>query len=369
MHGVVCSQLNQLLIRGTKPPANVRTYLITGAAGFIGSHLADELLAAGDRVIAIDDLSTGRRENIAHLEHNAKFDCVIDTVSNKSLLQRLVERADAVFHLAAAVGVRLVVENPVRTILTNVAGTAAVLAAASKHDKPVLIASSSEVYGKSNKLPFREDDDVVLGDTQTNRWSYGCSKALDEFLALAYAREQRLKTILVRLFNTAGPRQSGQYGMVLPRFVRCALAGEPLTIYGSGMQRRCFCHVADVVRALMQLIDHPQASGRVFNVGTDEEVSIGELAERVRHATASNSELVNIPYDRVWGPDFEDMERRVPDLTRVRDLIGFRPTKTLDEIIASVVAYERSVGAACKPRAASGVVPPTESAQSNRGCS
>ncbi|HVN87520.1 MAG TPA: NAD-dependent epimerase/dehydratase family protein [Candidatus Binatia bacterium] len=320
----------------------MRTFLITGGCGFIGSHLSDALLAAGHRVIALDDFSTGQPGNVAHLNGHPHFECVTDSVLNRSRLAELIARADAVFHLAAAVGVRLIVESPVRTIETNVKGTELVLELASVHDTPLLITSSSEVYGKGARVPFCEDDDLVLGNTKTGRWSYACSKALDEFLALAYARERRLRAIVVRLFNTAGPRQTGRYGMVLPTFVRQALANQPITVYGDGTQRRCFCDVNDVVGALIALIDNSAGVGGVFNIGSDEEVTIGELAERVRRLAHSRSEIVHIPYDQAWDEQFEDMMRRIPDLRRIRALIGFTPKTSLDGIIARVIEYERA---------------------------
>ena len=322
----------------------MKRYLVTGGAGFIGSHLCDALLAAGHRVIVVDDLSTGAADNVAHLTDHPSFECVIDTVFNRALLDGLIGRTDAVFHLAAAVGVRLIVESPVRTIETNVNGTEAVLTLASRHHKPVLITSSSEVYGKSAKVPFHEDDDLVLGPTRVGRWSYACSKALDEFLAFAFARERELSVTVVRLFNTAGPRQTDRYGMVLPRFVRQALAGDPITVYGDGAQTRCFCSVVDVVEALMKLVEHPNARGRVFNLGSDEEISISALAKRVQELTGSSSPIVRIPYDQAWDGQFEDMQRRIPDLSRVRQLLGFQPISRLDEIIHRVIEYERSAG-------------------------
>jgi UDP-glucose 4-epimerase len=322
----------------------MKTYLVTGGAGFIGSHLCDALLTAGHHVVALDDLSTGSRDNVAHLAGQQRFELIIDSVMSRDALAPLLARADAVFHLAAAVGVRLIVESPVRTIETNVKGTELVLELASVRSVPVLITSSSEVYGKGARVPFREDDDLVLGNTKTGRWSYACSKALDEFLALAYVREKHLPAIVVRLFNTAGPRQTGQYGMVLPTFVRQALAGRPITVYGDGTQRRCFGYVGDVVGALLQLIDRRDAIGGVFNIGSDEEVTIGELASRVKALTGSASEIVCIPYEQAWDEQFEDMQRRIPDLTRIRELIGFRPVTRLTEIITRVIEHEQRAG-------------------------
>jgi UDP-glucose 4-epimerase len=318
------------------------TFLVTGGAGFIGSHLSEALVGAGHRVLVLDDLSTGRRENIAHLANRSDFEFVQADIRDRAALAALMPRVDAVFHLAAAVGVRLVVESPVRTVETNVIGTAQVLELASDLGKPVLITSSSEVYGKSTHVPFSEDDDILFGPTRVGRWSYGCSKALDEYLALAYARERGLRVVVVRLFNTTGPRQTGRYGMVLPRFVRQALVGEAITVHGDGTQRRCFCYVGDVVDALTKLIGDAQAAGRVFNVGSDEEVTIFALAERVRRIAGSASEIVRIPYEEAWDDQFEDMPRRIPDLTRIRERIGFRARTTLDQTIARVIEYERS---------------------------
>ncbi|MFQ5665266.1 MAG: NAD-dependent epimerase/dehydratase family protein [Candidatus Binatia bacterium] len=318
-----------------------KTYLLTGGAGFIGSHLADALLAAGHRVLALDDLSTGSANNIAHLDVHPRFESFTDTIFNRSLLAELVARADAIFHLAAAVGVRLIVESPVRTIETNVKGTELVLDLASSDRKRVVLTSSSEVYGKGTTVPFAEDDDLVLGNTRTGRWSYACSKALDEFLALAYWRERQLPAIVVRLFNTTGPRQTGRYGMVLPTFVRQALANRPITVFGDGTQRRCFCDVADVVGALVKVIEHPEAPGKVFNIGSDEEIAIGELAARVKALAHSTSEIVRIPYQEAWDDQFEDMQRRVPALARIRDLIGFEARTRLDETIVRVIEHER----------------------------
>src|SRR5919202_5252505 len=313
--------------------------LITGGAGFIGSHLSDAYVGRGDEVFCIDDLSTGSFDNIAHLKGNPRFNYTIDSVHHPSVVAELVDQCDVIFHLAAAVGVKLIVESPVRTIETNVRGTEVVLAQANKKKKRVLVASTSEVYGLSNDVPFREDGNLVMGATTKGRWSYACSKAIDEFLALAYWREKKLPTVVVRLFNTVGPRQTGQYGMVIPTFVRQALAGRPLTVYGDGSQTRCFGYVKDVVGALMALMDRGEAVGEVFNIGSSEEVSIMRLAERVRELTGSKSEIVTVPYDEAYEEGFEDMPRRVPDISKVSALVGFRPTVTLDEILQSVIEY------------------------------
>jgi UDP-glucose 4-epimerase len=316
--------------------------LITGGAGFVGSHLAEALLAAGHRVQIIDDLSTGTIDNVVHLKSNPTFSYVIDTVFNESLTAELVDAADVVFHLAAAVGVKLIVERPVHTIETNVHGTEVVLRHAVKKRKLVFVASTSEVYGKSADVPFREDADLVLGATTRHRWAYACSKMLDEFHALAYYKERKLPVVVFRLFNTVGPRQTGQYGMVLPNFVRQALTGEPITVFGDGTQSRAFTYVGDVVRALLTLMDEPAAIGQVLNIGNVEEVTIRGLAERVKAAAGSSSEIVTIPYDQAYESGFEDMPRRVPDLTKIRALIGYEPRVQLDEIIGHVLADFRS---------------------------
>lgn len=325
--------------RTSKEEGNVLRVLITGGAGFIGSHLSDAYVARGDEVHIVDDLSTGSIENIAHLKGHPRFQYTIDTVHNQPVLAELVDQCDVVFHLAAAVGVKLIVESPVRTIETNVRGTEVVLAAANKKKKPVLVASTSEVYGLSQEVPFREDGNLVMGATTKGRWSYACSKAIDEFLALAYWREKKLPTTVVRLFNTVGPRQTGQYGMVIPTFVKQALAGRPVTVYGDGNQTRCFGYVGDVVGALVKLMDKREAVGEVFNIGSDEEVSIMELARRVKELTGSNSEIVTVPYAEAYEEGFEDMPRRVPDTTKARTLVGFRPTVNLDDILRSVIEY------------------------------
>ncbi len=314
---------------------------ITGGAGFIGSHLADAYLAQGDEVFILDDLSTGSIDNIRHLRDNPRFHYTIESVHHAPTVAELVDQCDVVFHLAAAVGVRLIVDSPVRTIETNVHGAEVVLAAANKKKKKVLIASTSEVYGLSEQVPFREDGNLVLGATSKGRWSYACSKAIDEFLALAYWRERRLPTVIARLFNTVGPRQTGQYGMVVPTFVKQALTGRPLTIHGPGTQSRCFVDVADVVAALIALMDHPSAVGEVYNVGSCEEVSIDELAARVKRLSGSGSEIVRVPYEQAYGEGFEDMPRRVPDLAKIGALIGYRPSRSLDQIIERVIAYFR----------------------------
>jgi UDP-glucose 4-epimerase len=319
--------------------------LITGGAGFIGSHLSDLLLARGHDVHVLDDLSTGAIENIRHLKGRADFDYTIDSAANNQVVAELVDDADVVCHLAAAVGVRLIVESPVRTIETNVHCTEVVLAHANKKKKPVLIASTSEVYGKSQALPFREDGDLQMGAPDVGRWAYACSKAIDEFLALAYWKERGLPTTIVRLFNTVGPRQTGRYGMVVPRLVAQALAGQPLSVYGDGRQTRCFCHVGDVVRALADLLAEERAYGEVINVGSSEEISIEGLARRIIDQTLSASEIGFVSYDEAYEAGFEDMYRRVPDTGKVRDLIGWRPTLSLGEIIEDVAAHQREAPA------------------------
>lgn len=316
--------------------------LITGGAGFIGSHLADRLLAEGHTVFVLDDLSTGSFENIAHLKGRPGFHYTIDSVINEPVLAELVDQCDTVYHLAAAVGVRLIVEAPVRTIETNVHGTEVVLKQAAKKGKMVLIASTSEVYGKSTDVPFREDGDLALGATSRHRWAYACSKALDEFLALAYWKEKKLPVVIVRLFNTVGPRQTGRYGMVVPTFVQQALAGEPITVFGDGEQTRCFTYVSDVVSALVSLPRKPEAVGAVFNVGSTQEVTIRHLAERVRALTGSSSSIVNVPYDEAYEEGFEDMPRRVPDIGRIAALIGYQPRVDLDETLRLVIEFYRA---------------------------
>lgn len=316
--------------------------LITGGAGFIGSHLTEKLLGLGYEVIAIDDLSTGSMDNIASVRRHPRYTFHSDTIFNRGLMAELVDMADVVFHLAAAVGVKRIVEFPVQTIETNVGGSEIVFELASKKNKRLIIASTSEVYGKSTKFPFVETDDLVLGSTYNSRWAYACSKAIDEFLALAYFNERKLPVTVVRLFNTVGPRQTGQYGMVLPTFARQALMGEAVTVYGSGDQSRCFGHVLDVIEGLVALIDCQRAPGEIFNLGSTEEISINDLAKKVIAAAGSNSQIQHIPYSEAYGPGFEDMFRRVPDIEKARTWIGFNPVRTLDEIIASVIDYART---------------------------
>jgi len=316
-------------------------HLITGGAGFIGSHLAEVLLGRGDEVFILDDLSTGSVENVRHLKTHERFHYFFDSITNKHLLAELVDESDVVFHLAAAVGVRLIVESPVRTIETNVHGTQNVLDAASKKKKLVFTASTSEVYGKSDKVPFHEDSDLVLGPTSKGRWSYAASKALDEFLALSFWKEKKLPVIVARFFNTVGPRQTGRYGMVLPNFVRQSLAGEPITVYGTGQQSRCFCDVRDCVQAVQRLISNPQAIGEVINIGSTEEVSIDHLALLVKQRTGSKSPITHVPYDQAYEPGFEDMPRRVPALEKLEGLTGFRPAIPLNDIVDGVIAYFR----------------------------
>ena len=315
--------------------------LITGGAGFIGSHLSDAYLERGDEVFIVDDLSTGSFSNIQHLKDHPRFHYKIDSVHNRPVTAELVDQCDVIFHLAAAVGVKLIVESPVRTIETNVHGTEVVLSLASKKKKKVLVASTSEVYGLSTEIPFREDGNLVMGATTKGRWSYACSKAIDEFLALAYWREKKLPTVIVRLFNTVGPRQTGQYGMVIPTFVKQALAGGPITVYGSGEQSRCFCYVGDVVGALMKLMDDESAVGEVFNVGSNQEITILDLARKVKELTNSKSEITFVPYDEAYEEGFEDMPRRIPDISKVNTRIGFQPKKSLDGILDSVIEFHR----------------------------
>lgn len=331
-------------------------YLITGGAGFIGSHLADRLLERGDKVVLLDNLSTGSIENIRHLKGSDRMEYHLDSIENRHLLAELVDDADIIVHLAAAVGVRLIVESPVRTIETNVNGTQMILEAASKKRKLVLTASTSEVYGKSTQVPFREDADLVIGPTNKGRWSYAASKALDEFLALAYWKEKNVPVIVVRLFNTVGPRQTGRYGMVLPNFVKQALENGPISVYGDGKQSRCFCDVQDTVEGLIRLMDTERAVGQVINVGNTEEISIEGLARAVKERTASTSKIVYVPYDQAYEPGFEDMMRRVPCVEKLYALTGFRPQTPLTEIIDRVAAHLLQRNEASFQRAATGTV-------------
>ena len=315
--------------------------LITGGAGFVGSHLAERMLADGHEVMVLDNLSTGSIDNISHLKSHPRFSYVVDSVMNEPQLAEMIDRCDVVFHLAAAVGVKLIVEQPVHTLETNVHGTEVVLKHANKKKKVVFIASTSEVYGKSTDLPFRETADLVLGPSSKHRWAYACSKLIDEFLALAYWKEKKLPVVIVRLFNTVGPRQTGQYGMVLPTFVRQALAGQPITVFGDGTQSRSFSYVGDVVDGLLKLAHEPRAIGEVFNIGSTTEVTIGELAARVKKMTDSASPIEKVPYDVAYEAGFEDMPRRVPDIAKIQSLVGFAPKMGLDDIIRSVVEHVR----------------------------
>ena len=315
---------------------------ITGGAGFIGSHLAERLIQRGDHVLVLDDLSTGEMANIEGLVGHENFEYRIGSVIDAPLVAELVDRCDVTVHLAAAVGVRLIVEKPVHTIETNVHGTEVVLHAAARKQKRVMVASTSEVYGKSGKFPFSEEDDLTLGATSHSRWAYACSKALDEWLALAYWREKKVPVTCLRFFNTVGPRQTGRYGMVLPNFAAQAIEGKPITVYGSGEQSRCFGHVRDVVEALIGLIESQSAVGQVFNIGTDREVTIMRLAEMVRDAAGSSSEIVLVPYEEAYAEGFEDMQRRVPDCSKLERTVGFKPSTPLEEIIADVVADQRA---------------------------
>lgn len=316
--------------------------LITGGAGFIGSHLAERLVSEGHDVVALDDLSTGQKKNLAALEGNNHFRFIEGSVLDAGLVNELVGEADMVFHMAAAVGVKLIMEEPSRSILTNITGTENVLKAAIPDKTPTFIASTSEVYGKTTKFPFAEDDDMTIGATKNLRWSYASAKQLDEFLALAYAREVDLPVVVLRFFNTTGPRQTGRYGMVLPNFVVNALTGKPLKVHGTGEQSRCFGHVYDVIEALLRLMDKPEAFGEVYNIGTDQEVSIMELAEKVVKATGSHSAIELVPYSDVYPEGFEDMARRLPSVEKLQTAIDFRPMRTLDEIIADIVAEKRA---------------------------
>jgi UDP-glucose 4-epimerase len=316
--------------------------LITGGAGFIGSHLAERYLDRGDAVHIIDDLSTGSIDNIKHLKIHPNFSYDVETIRNYRHTAELVDQSDIIYHLAAAVGVRLIVESPVSTIETNIRGTDIILSLAAKKRKRVLLASTSEVYGKRNTIPFREDDDLVLGPTNKGRWSYACSKAVDEFLAIAYWKEKGVPTVIARLFNTVGPRQTGRYGMVIPNLVQQALAGQDMTVFGDGSQSRCFTHVQDVVGALIDLAEHPEAVGEVYNIGSQEEVTILDLARRIKRITMSDSPIVFVPYDQAYEDGFEDMMKRVPDLSKIGALIGYRPTINLDGILRSVIEFERA---------------------------
>ena len=317
-------------------------YLITGGAGFIGSHLCDLLLSEGHHITILDDLSTGSWDNIAHLENHPHFTPVIDTILNEMVMDRLVSLCDVVVHLAAAVGVQLIVNDPFHTIRTNVIGTDCVLKAACRYRKKVMIASTSEIYGKNSKIPFHEDDDTTSGPTTKQRWSYACSKAMDEFAAFACAKSQNLPVIIVRLFNTVGPRQTGMYGMVIPSLMKQALLGKDLTVYGTGDQSRCFNNVSVVIRAIRDLVNCPQALGQVFNIGTDEQVSINELAERILRLTGSSSKIVHIPYSQAYQEGFEDMMVRVPALEKIKSVITYSPNKKLDDTLKEVMIFVKS---------------------------
>jgi len=314
-------------------------YLITGGAGFIGSHLADKLIKEGHKVTVLDDLSTGKVDNVRHLEGNPDFKLVVGTILNETLVDKLAERCDAIFHLAAAVGVELIVNHPLESLTTNIKGSEIVLGMACRYHRKVLITSTSEIYGKNTQGPLKEDQDRILGSPLKSRWSYSTAKAVDEMLAYTYWKTKDVPAVIVRLFNTVGPRQSGMYGMVVPRFVRQAVEGKDITVYGSGQQSRCFLHVKDVVAALPKLIEEPKAYGQVFNIGSQEEVTIEGLARKVIEITKSRSKVINIPYEKAYEEGFEDMERRVPDTTKIRGLIGFNPTADLKTIIEDVVGY------------------------------
>lgn len=313
--------------------------LITGGAGFIGSHLTDALLQRGHHVTVIDDLSTGKMENFDHVRAYPNFRFAIETIMNESVMDRLVSECDMIFHLASAVGVELIVNRPVEVIERCILGTEIVLKIANRYKKKVLITSTSEIYGKNTKVPFSEEDDRILGPTTKSRWSYSCSKAIDEFLALAYFKEMKLPVVIVRLFNTVGPRQTGQYGMVVPRFVQAAMHNQPIRVYGDGSQSRCFGYVSDVIGALVTLTNHPNAVGQIFNIGSTEETTIIELANKVKDITGSDSEIIKIPYEQAYEHGFEDMARRVPDLVKIKRLIGYEPKVKLEEMIRRIWEY------------------------------
>ncbi|HOE92020.1 MAG TPA: GDP-mannose 4,6-dehydratase [Candidatus Cloacimonadota bacterium] len=316
--------------------------LITGGAGFIGSHLSEELLNQGHYVTIIDNLSTGRFSNIAHLQSHPNFKYVIGTILDSRLMETLISDCDQIFHLAAAVGVKYIIDNPLRSLQTNIVGTEIVLEHANKYKKKVLITSTSEIYGKSDKVPFSEDDDRILGATSISRWGYSCSKAIDEFFALAYYREKKLPVVIVRCFNTVGPRQTGQYGMVLPKFVKAALLGHPITIFGDGKQSRCFGDVCDVINGMITLINEPKAEGQTFNIGNTEEIKIEDLAIKIKQMTNSKSKIEYIPYSEAYEEGFEDMRRRIPDLTKIKEYINYSPKFNLENIIERVIKYYAS---------------------------
>lgn len=315
--------------------------LITGGAGFIGSHLAEELLRRGDEVYVIDNLSTGRLENVQHLRDNPNFKIAIETILNETVMDRLVSECDIIYHLAAAVGVELIVTNPVEVIETNIMGTEMVLKLANRYLKKIILTSTSEIYGKSEKVPFKEEDDRLLGPTTKSRWSYSTSKAVDEYLALAYHKQKGLPTVIVRLFNTVGPRQTGQYGMVIPRMVEQALKGQPITVYGDGSQMRCFAYVTDVVDAIIALAHHPGAVGDIFNIGSEEAITIAELARKIKALTESPSEILYIPYDQAYEAGFEDMRMRIPDISKIKKLINYQPKINLEETLRRIIKHFR----------------------------
>ncbi len=317
--------------------------LITGGAGFIGSHLADEFINTGHQVIVLDNLSTGKLQNVAHLENNSNFELVVGTILNESLVDKLVEKSDVIFHLAAAVGVELIVKEPLQSLTTNIKGSEIVLEMANRYHKKILITSTSEIYGKNVNGPLKETDDRILGSPLKARWSYSTAKAVDEMLAYVYWKEKGVPSIIVRLFNTVGPRQTGAYGMVMPRFITQALENKPITVYGSGKQSRCFIHVNDVIKALVKLIDESKSVGEVFNIGSQEEITIEQLAKEIIKITKSKSRIDYIPYEKAYEEGFEDMQRRVPDISKINKLIGFKPTFALAGIIKDIIAYLKSI--------------------------
>lgn len=333
----ITSSKNAPASYGKAKEIKVKKVLITGGAGFIGSHLADKLLSQKNSVVIVDDLSTGKLDNIAHLKHHAHFKFHLDSIMNGKLMSRLINEADCIYHLAAAVGVKYIIDNPLKSITTNVRGTEIILEEASKSHKPVLIASTSEVYGKNNKVPFKEEDDSIIGYTKLYRWSYACTKKLDEFLAFAYFKEHKIPVVITRFFNTCGPRQTGEYGMVVPRFIKQAILNQPITIFGDGKQKRCFSYVGDIVNGIIKLLKTPKCFGEVFNIGNDKEISIEDLAHKIKELTNSKSPIHYISYKDAYGDGFEDMQRRIPDLSKIKKYINYAPKVGLEDMLKEII--------------------------------